>query len=128
LLRGLPYETIYPSYYNLRGDAINLDSLARWDSQKRRVAASVEFHFSSNPRSACGLSSTLVMKTGICQDFFWPRDPDYEPEPETIRWWRGTASDRSRAMGLNGRPRGDGSGISQRSRESTWRRHSLFHG
>jgi hypothetical protein len=43
LLSGLPYETVYPSYFNVRGNAINLDSLARWDSQKRRVAASVEF-------------------------------------------------------------------------------------
>ena len=49
LLRGLPYGTIYPSYYNLRGDAINLDSLARWDSQKRRVAASVEFPLFQQP-------------------------------------------------------------------------------
>jgi hypothetical protein len=49
LLRGLPYGTIYPSYYNLRGDAINLHSLARWDSQKRRVAASVEFPLFQQP-------------------------------------------------------------------------------
>jgi hypothetical protein len=49
LLRGLPYETLYPSYYNLRGDAISLDSLARWDSQKRRVAASVEFPLFQQP-------------------------------------------------------------------------------
>jgi tetratricopeptide (TPR) repeat protein len=49
LLRGLAYEMIYPSYYNLRGDAINLDSLARWDSQKRRVAASVEFPLFQQP-------------------------------------------------------------------------------
>jgi len=49
LLRGLAYETIYPSYYNLRDDAINLDSLARWDSQKRRVAASVEFPLFQQP-------------------------------------------------------------------------------
>ena len=40
LLRGLPYETIYPSYSNLRGEAINFDSLLRWDSEKRRVAGS----------------------------------------------------------------------------------------
>jgi hypothetical protein len=49
LLRGLPYQTVYPSYYNLRGDAINLDSLARWDSQKRRLAASVEFPLFQQP-------------------------------------------------------------------------------
>jgi hypothetical protein len=43
LLRGLPYETVYPSYYNLNGAAVNIDSLARWDSQKRRLALSVTF-------------------------------------------------------------------------------------
>jgi tetratricopeptide (TPR) repeat protein len=41
LLRGLPYETVYPSYYNFRGEGANLDALVRWDSQKRRAAATV---------------------------------------------------------------------------------------
>lgn len=41
LLRGLPYETVYPSYYNLRGEGVNLDALVRWDSQKRRAAATI---------------------------------------------------------------------------------------
>jgi hypothetical protein len=49
LLRGLPYDTVYPSYYNVRGDAINFDSLARWDSQKRRVSASAEFPLFQHP-------------------------------------------------------------------------------
>ena len=43
LLRGLPYGTVYPSNYNLNGDAVNFDSLARWDSEKRRLAVSVTF-------------------------------------------------------------------------------------
>ena len=43
LLRGLPYETAYPSYYNVNGDAVNIDSLARWDAEKRRLAVSVTF-------------------------------------------------------------------------------------
>ena len=43
LLRGLPYETVYPSYYNVNGDAVNVDSMARWDSQKRRLEVSVTF-------------------------------------------------------------------------------------
>jgi tetratricopeptide (TPR) repeat protein len=34
---GLPYETIYPSYFNLGRSATNFDSLVRWDAQKRRV-------------------------------------------------------------------------------------------
>ena len=34
---GLPYETVYPSYFNLGRSATNFDSLLRWDAQKRRV-------------------------------------------------------------------------------------------
>jgi hypothetical protein len=49
LLSGVPYGTVYPSYYNVRGDAINFDSLARWDSQKRRVSAGVSFPFLQQP-------------------------------------------------------------------------------
>src|SRR3989441_3709488 len=36
LLSGLPYATVYPEFYNLGHDAVNLTSLARWDSEKRR--------------------------------------------------------------------------------------------
>jgi hypothetical protein len=49
LLSGLPFESIYPSYYNLRGDAINFDSLLRWDSQKRRVSVMAEFPLFQQP-------------------------------------------------------------------------------
>lgn len=37
LLSGLPYATAYPEIYNLGHRAVNLSSLARWDSQKRRL-------------------------------------------------------------------------------------------
>ncbi len=36
LLSGLPYETVYPEFYNLHREAVNFMSLVRWDSQKRR--------------------------------------------------------------------------------------------
>jgi len=49
LLRGLPYDTVYPSYFNLRGNAVNFDSLVRWDSQKRRVYASLAFPLIQQP-------------------------------------------------------------------------------
>jgi tetratricopeptide (TPR) repeat protein len=39
LLRGVPFQQVSPSYYNLRGEAINFDSVVRWDAQKRRIAA-----------------------------------------------------------------------------------------
>jgi hypothetical protein len=43
---GLPYETVYPSYFNIAGSATNVDSLMRWDAQKRRVwvSASGSWH------------------------------------------------------------------------------------
>jgi len=34
---GVPYETIYPSYYNVGRGAMNVESLLRWDAQKRRA-------------------------------------------------------------------------------------------
>lgn len=45
-LSGVPYETIYPSYYNLDRSAINITSLLRWDDQKGRiwVALSAPLH------------------------------------------------------------------------------------
>ena len=41
-LRGLPYETVYPGWWNLRHRAMNIESLVRWDSEKKRANVSVE--------------------------------------------------------------------------------------
>jgi hypothetical protein len=38
-LRGIPFQQVSPSYYNLLREAINFDSMVRWDAQKRRIAA-----------------------------------------------------------------------------------------
>jgi tetratricopeptide (TPR) repeat protein len=38
---GAAYETIYPSYFNIGRSAANVESLLRWDSQKRRARISV---------------------------------------------------------------------------------------
>lgn len=37
ILSGVPYQTVYPSYFNIHRSAINVTSLLRWDSQKRRA-------------------------------------------------------------------------------------------
>jgi tetratricopeptide (TPR) repeat protein len=50
LLSGLPYATIYPELYNLGRDAVNLTSLARWDSEKRRVSLSLSMPLYGDPR------------------------------------------------------------------------------
>jgi hypothetical protein len=39
LLRGLPFLSVNPEYYNLHQEAINIVSMYRWDAQKRRVFA-----------------------------------------------------------------------------------------
>src|SRR6266436_6144619 len=49
LLSGLPYATVYPEFYNLRGEAVNLTSLARWDSEKRRVSLSLSLPLYGDP-------------------------------------------------------------------------------
>ncbi len=50
LLRGTPYETVYPQVDNLRRSAINIDSLFRWDDQKRRAFVSVSAPLARNPQ------------------------------------------------------------------------------
>lgn len=52
LLRGLPFLTVNPEYYNVGHEAINLVSIFRWDPQKRRVFAEVSspFHWDAKYR------------------------------------------------------------------------------
>jgi len=49
LLRGLPYQTIYPEFYNLNHSAFNIVSLLRWDSQKRRIYAAFSGPLQGDP-------------------------------------------------------------------------------
>jgi tetratricopeptide (TPR) repeat protein len=49
LLSGLPYATVYPEIYNLGHRAIDLTSLARWDSEKRRVSLAFSMPLYGNP-------------------------------------------------------------------------------
>jgi tetratricopeptide (TPR) repeat protein len=50
LLSGLPYATVYPEFYNFGRDAVNLTSLARWDSEKRRVSLALSLPLYGDPR------------------------------------------------------------------------------
>jgi tetratricopeptide (TPR) repeat protein len=47
---GIAYQTIYPEYDNIAGSAINVSSLARWDAQKRRLAAALSGPLHNNPK------------------------------------------------------------------------------
>ena len=48
--RGIGYQTIYPEYFNIGGSAINLESLVRWDKEKRRLEARVSGPLGGDPR------------------------------------------------------------------------------
>lgn len=50
LLRGLPFLSVNPEFYNFRHEAINLESLFRWDPQKRRVRAQLSGPFERSAR------------------------------------------------------------------------------
>jgi tetratricopeptide (TPR) repeat protein len=41
LVSGLPYATVYPEFYDLGHQAVNVRSLLRWDSEKRRAYAAL---------------------------------------------------------------------------------------
>jgi Putative Zn-dependent protease, contains TPR repeats len=47
---GVAYETIYPDYFNIGGSATNVESLLRWDSQKRRAWLSIGVPLHNRPQ------------------------------------------------------------------------------
>lgn len=49
LLRGLPFETVYPEFYNINGSGLNSRSLFRWDDQKRRITTELSAPLFENP-------------------------------------------------------------------------------
>src|SRR5258708_6446092 len=49
LLRGLPYLTVYPEFYNIGKHGLNWRSLVRWDDQKRRPFSELAPPLASSP-------------------------------------------------------------------------------
>jgi hypothetical protein len=49
MLRGAPYATLYPEWYNMGRSAVNVTSLARFDPEKLRMSASVSGPAAGNP-------------------------------------------------------------------------------
>lgn len=56
---GAPYETLYPSYLNIDRSAINVDSLLRWDAQKRRARLSLSAPLQNLPQWHWQISTDL---------------------------------------------------------------------
>jgi tetratricopeptide (TPR) repeat protein len=48
--RGVYYQTVYLDYFNAERSAININSLVRWDAQKRRILACVSGPLERNPK------------------------------------------------------------------------------
>jgi hypothetical protein len=49
LLRGLPYQSVYPEFYDLGGRGLNWRSLVRWDDEKRLVSTEIAAPIGENP-------------------------------------------------------------------------------
>ena len=59
VFRGLPFQTIYPEYFNFGGKGINLVSLFRWDAEKRRALATLSAPFFRSPKYRYELTADL---------------------------------------------------------------------
>jgi tetratricopeptide (TPR) repeat protein len=68
--RGIAYQTVYPEYFNLRHSAINVTSLVRFDSQKRRTAADVSGPLNGNPKRRYRVGLDLRNENWAIRDSF----------------------------------------------------------
>jgi hypothetical protein len=50
LLSGLPYDTVYPEFYDVGHQAVNVTSLLRWDPEKRRAYAALSMPLLHEPK------------------------------------------------------------------------------
>ncbi len=69
-LRGVGYDTIYPEYFNLGGSAMNIQSLVRWDAQKRRLGVDISAPLHQNPRWRYRLGVDLRNENWAIRDSF----------------------------------------------------------
>ena len=59
LLRGLPFSSVDPEYYNLKREAVNFVSQYRWDAQKRRIYARLSAPFERGAKQRIGVAADL---------------------------------------------------------------------
>ncbi len=50
MLRGLPYQSVYPELYNLNNRGLNWRSFVRWDDEKRWLSTGVAWPLGENPK------------------------------------------------------------------------------
>ena len=72
LLRGLPYQTVNPEFFNIGRRAINLESIIRWDAEKRRLWTNLSGPLFGDPKRRFHLDLDLrdenwdVGQTSVC--------------------------------------------------------------
>lgn len=93
MLRGVPYETIYPDWFNLRHAAINFSSLLRWDPNKERVEASLSAPWNGNPRWRVRLHFDARRENwNLSHTFFAARAPVDDMQLEKVEGGAGIES------------------------------------
>ncbi len=50
MLRGLPYQTVYPEFANLNNKGLNWFSMLRWDDEKRRITSEISGPIQESPK------------------------------------------------------------------------------
>ena len=50
MVRGLPYQSVYPEFFNLNNKGLNWRSFVRWDDEKRWYASDVAWPLEENPK------------------------------------------------------------------------------
>ena len=70
MFRGLPFQSVTPEFYNVEHDAINIQSLFRWDAQKRRILARVSGPFERSPKFRYELLADLRSENWDIRDSF----------------------------------------------------------
>lgn len=83
--RGVPYETVYPEFYNLDGSALNSTSLLRWDAQKYRIFTSLSGPFKRNPKLGYQLFVDARKENWDLNKDFYRADASSELKMQTVQ-------------------------------------------
>jgi tetratricopeptide (TPR) repeat protein len=70
LFQGIPFQEVSPQYYNLHREAINFDSMVRWDTQKRRIFAQFSGPFERSAKFRWELNTDLRNENWAIRDGF----------------------------------------------------------
>ena len=68
--RGVFYQTLTPEYYNINGSATNVQTLLRWDEQKRRALVSLSGPVHQDPRWRYRMAADLRNENWVIRESF----------------------------------------------------------